>query len=84
MAFTPTAEWVCYPCIAYADSTTTPASDRAVAKQFTGSEWTVVGDEGFSPGSAFELSMDIDSKGVVYVAFRDPTSSEYATVMAFR
>ncbi|MGC8765523.1 MAG: hypothetical protein ACP5QT_06525 [Brevinematia bacterium] len=48
-----------------------------------GKSWEIVGTAGFTPGEVQSLTLDIDSDGTLYVAFRDDANSGKATVMKF-
>ncbi len=60
-------------------------SERATVMKYDNANnlWNAVGSSGFSVGSAEQLSMDINSNGVPYVAFRDLGNDYMGSVMKF-
>ena len=46
-------------------------------------DWRVVGAHGFTPGSASDISMQMDSSGTPFVAFADGSNSNKVTVMKY-
>jgi len=72
------------PCIFFADNAN---GNRATVMQFNGTDWTVVGTPGFSADSVSNalhaLSLAFDSNGNPYVAYRDNSADDKATVMHY-
>ena len=72
------------PYVAYCDETL----GKAVLKKFNGTGWVSVsepgGDTGFSAGAASYTSLYVDNdNGTPYVAYKDATNSNKATVRKF-
>jgi hypothetical protein len=68
--------------IAYQDAATTPVN-RVTVRKFDGKGWVNVGNPGFSPTAAQYIAMDLDSKGIPYVGYRNSDNMK-ANVMVFR
>ena len=68
------------PYIVFRDSAN---GNKITVLKFNGSGWDAVGNAGFSPGSATDLSILFDSNGVPYVAFEDENNMNAPSVMEF-
>jgi len=67
------------PCVAFYDF----AYHKASVKRFDGTDWMYLGSPGFSAGGATNLSIAIDKKNTVYVAYQDSMNSFGITVMKY-
>ena len=63
------------PYVVYSDQSVT-LKGKAVVKKFTGSAWTTVDAAGFSDDDVADTSIDFDSSGAPYVAYRDGYSAD--------
>lgn len=57
--------------------------NRAAVRRFDGTDWTPVGNLGFSAGAADYLAMAIGPDDVPYVVFRDAATGQRVTVMRY-
>lgn len=79
LAFSNTGE----PYVAYSDATggASNASFDISVMKFDGTDWVMVGNEGFSSG--YDLSLVFSPDGTPYISFRTKGLSNRATVMKF-
>ena len=71
------------PYIAFRDGAN---GDKATVMKYTGSTWEAVGSPGFSAGAAKYIALFVDNstgQSIPYVAYRDQTNGDKATVMAY-
>jgi hypothetical protein len=66
------------PYIAYRIS-----GGKASVQKYNGTDWELVGINGFTSGSVFYLQMAINTAGVPYVVFDDGANTNKATVMKY-
>ena len=76
------------PYLAFVDQTQTCCFDpdggyrfKATVVRFDGTSWQPAGPAGFSAGEADQTVLALDPNGRLYVAFRDGTAGNKATVM---
>ncbi len=70
------------PHVAFSDTGTTPPGKITVMK-YGGGVWSTVGFQGISADFADKLSLAVAPDGVLYVAYRDQSSSFKGTVMKY-
>ena len=66
----------------YHDAATTGLADKAVVKKWTGTDWVLVGTEGFSPGAALPLSISFHGD-IPFVSYKDETLTSQTVVSKF-